>query len=355
MITKLELENFRCFKKFVLEDIKPITLITGDNGTGKSTLLESIFLLIDRHNGMVFTKLNDFRATPRMQPLPATQWELLFLNKDTSRPILISIEHMKKKETLIISRDDTRPMNGFINLVNETKSLALSPINSRGYPIKLSYSSTSVTDETFHYILTDNGIQQMHVELLNRDERHVYYLKQGIAVDTVRMLTQVVDKSLLPKLIAALNILNPCIKDVSVALVSDVHDIHVDIGLPTRLSVKVLGDGINKLLDIILIMLAYPGSILLIDEVENGFHYSHMQDIWMVISQLAKDTICQVFATTHSYECLKNVVAVKDANPVLFDEMFALVTLASVGGRITCSTYGAEDFAFAIDNEMEVR
>lgn len=44
MIQQLTLENFKCFDKLELE-IKPLTLITGRNGIGKSSILQSLLML----------------------------------------------------------------------------------------------------------------------------------------------------------------------------------------------------------------------------------------------------------------------------------------------------------------------
>jgi AAA15 family ATPase/GTPase len=44
---------------------------------------------------------------------------------------------------------------------------------------------------------------------------------------------------------------------------------------------------------------------LLIDEFENGLHYSVQEQVWEVVFTLAKSLNVQVFATTHSSDCIK--------------------------------------------------
>lgn len=45
--------------------------------------------------------------------------------------------------------------------------------------------------------------------------------------------------------------------------------------------------------------------ILLIDEIENGLHYSVQPDLWQMIFETAKELDVQVFATTHSFDCIR--------------------------------------------------
>ena len=45
MITQIEIENFKCFKNRVSFPLGKLTLLTGVNGRGKSTLLQSLLLM----------------------------------------------------------------------------------------------------------------------------------------------------------------------------------------------------------------------------------------------------------------------------------------------------------------------
>jgi len=76
----------------------------------------------------------------------------------------------------------------------------------------------------------------------------------------------------------------------------------------TLMPIHTMGDGVRKLLHIVLIMLTKHRSILLLDEVENGLHYSLHTKFWEMISTLAKQEKCQIVATTHSYECINGAL-----------------------------------------------
>ena len=66
-----------------------------------------------------------------------------------------------------------------------------------------------------------------------------------------------------------------------------------------------MGDGINRILTIILAMVNCENGYLLIDEFENGLHYSVQEKLWEIIFYLAKRLNIQVFATTHSNDTIE--------------------------------------------------
>jgi AAA15 family ATPase/GTPase len=56
--------------------------------------------------------------------------------------------------------------------------------------------------------------------------------------------------------------------------------------------------------DYLLALNQAKGGIVAIDEIDTGIHYSSMQDVWRAMKRMADLTGTQVFATTHSRECL---------------------------------------------------
>ena len=66
-----------------------------------------------------------------------------------------------------------------------------------------------------------------------------------------------------------------------------------------------LGDGINRFMAIICAIWSSKDGFLFIDEVENGIHYTNLEKLWKIIFEVSKDANCQVFATTHSKECIE--------------------------------------------------
>ena len=65
------------------------------------------------------------------------------------------------------------------------------------------------------------------------------------------------------------------------------------------------GDGMNRLFGIALSLANAEGGLLLVDEFENGLHYSVQLDVWRMIFGLSQKLNIQVFATTHSTDTVK--------------------------------------------------
>lgn len=55
--------------------------------------------------------------------------------------------------------------------------------------------------------------------------------------------------------------------------------------------------------DFVLSMYECENGVLLVDEVENGIHYSVLQNLWQVLDVVSARNNVQVIATTHSREC----------------------------------------------------
>jgi len=67
-----------------------------------------------------------------------------------------------------------------------------------------------------------------------------------------------------------------------------------------------LGDGVRHLVSIVISLYAAENGYLFIDEIDNGIHYSVLDELWEIIFVLSKQLNVQVFATTHSKECIES-------------------------------------------------
>jgi ABC-type branched-subunit amino acid transport system ATPase component len=75
-----------------------------------------------------------------------------------------------------------------------------------------------------------------------------------------------------------------------------------------------MGDGINRVFGIALALVQAQDGVLLIDEVENGLHYTIQEEVWRAILLLARNLKVQVFATTHSWDCIQAFAAASNGS-----------------------------------------
>jgi hypothetical protein len=86
--------------------------------------------------------------------------------------------------------------------------------------------------------------------------------------------------------------------------------IHLDIGLDTLVPLAVSGEGLVRLFSIIVELTASRNGVLLVDEIDNGFHYSMMPDLWKLLRELAEKQNVQLFGTTHNDEIMRSALDV---------------------------------------------
>jgi AAA15 family ATPase/GTPase len=116
---------------------------------------------------------------------------------------------------------------------------------------------------------------------------------------------------------------------------------------------KSMGDGINRILNLAMALVSTEKGVLLVDEIETGLHYEAQVDMWRLIFKTAQDLDVQVFATTHSWDC---IAAFKEALQEPEDQSVAkLFRLDSKYGKLRAVEYDAEDIRIAVDQGIEVR
>lgn len=89
MFTKIEIERFRGIRHASIKGFKQINLFFGKNNCGKSSLLESLFLVSGLSNPLLPIRVNVMRGYSKAR---LNDLKLDFYNLDTSRPIHIRME-----------------------------------------------------------------------------------------------------------------------------------------------------------------------------------------------------------------------------------------------------------------------
>jgi AAA15 family ATPase/GTPase len=123
-------------------------------------------------------------------------------------------------------------------------------------------------------------------------------------------------------------------------------------GLNEPVPLKSLGEGMNRIFGIALALVSAKNGILLIDEIESGLHYSIQPNIWRLVFEVARRLNIQVFATTHSWDC---ITAFQQAAQMHEQDEGVLIRLTEKKGRIVADSFDENDLEIATREEIEVR
>ena len=94
MLKHLQIRNFRGFNALEIDQLSGINLIAGRNNSGKTNLLEAVFLLAGGGNAQMAINDNVIRVIgPNGVPASDPFWKQLFFNLNMERTIGIDGEH----------------------------------------------------------------------------------------------------------------------------------------------------------------------------------------------------------------------------------------------------------------------
>lgn len=112
-----------------------------------------------------------------------------------------------------------------------------------------------------------------------------------------------------------------------------------------------MGDGMNRVFELALGLANSKDGLFLVDELENGVHYSAQEQLWRLIFETASQLNVQVFATTHSWDCIESFQRAASAHP----SNGALISLARQEGEVKGTVFNERDLEIITRESIEVR
>jgi ABC-type transport system involved in cytochrome c biogenesis ATPase subunit len=377
LFDSLEIRGFRAFQDLRIEKLGRVNLIVGQNNIGKSCLLEALQLYAQRaHPSLLwhFLEIHDEDTRSSDNPLDQNVDELLSIVKN-----------------LFYGRPE---------MTGRVPPIEIGPINSPEATLRLSvgFNITKVDEQgqTIQQLLSleeFNGVEHaipcFFVQL--GENRHAVYpleptlgnepLKSEIQPipcvmpDTnglnKRAVSELWDRiastDLRNEVPKALRILGPNLEGVSI--VGDMgtkrerFPIVTTSSTPNPLPIRTLGTGMQRVFSIVLALLNAKDGLLLIDEIEHGLHYTAQVELWLLIFEIAHRLNIQVFATSHSWDCIVSFQAAieeftqKDKKNVQEDKQIEamLFRLSFKTGKMLAVMYDADKLAIAARQDIEVR
>lgn len=275
MINELTLTNFRGFGSLELKGLKRVNLVVGHNNTGKTSLLEGILLVSDPNCLTHLPRL--FRPSQGNEHVRYFPW----LIKDGAI----------RKDTILARKTIGDPGNSAILLRGMGHPTTPLPEGFSG-PINNAhgnffvYSTINIPSFTCKTVPVQHRDAGSLVLLIGK----AYRKKNG---------EEIVQENLAK--------IDGRIKKVRIdpGEQQEGNQIIVDIGLSQLVPLSQVGQGIYRIATILADVVGEEPDILLIDEIENGLHHSVMSQVWTGLAEIAENLNVQIFATTHSGECLQ--------------------------------------------------
>jgi AAA15 family ATPase/GTPase len=256
MLQSIEIENFRCFEKASISGFEQINIITGKNNSGKTALLEAIFFCITS-------------------------------NYDDVRSGLIrGAEESDKDEREIFFNQNTENGLVFKGLLG-------------GFEVKKIYQ--------FRDSVKFQGPDDLSINVHLITNSLINFPKLE---DTVAQYDKVTIAGYEDLFIKAIQVIDPSIVEIR-TFASKSRILYLRKGgEKVYQPIHNFGDAIQKIVNYIAVISDFFSEkrdyhALLIDEIENGIHYTAQAEVWRMLMKLCKHYNIQLFATTHSLEMIK--------------------------------------------------
>jgi len=119
----------------------------------------------------------------------------------------------------------------------------------------------------------------------------------------------------------------------------------------TRQPITSLGDGSRRLVELQLLLPTARDGVGLVDEVDSGIYYESLGLLWNMLNEISKSADVQIFATTHSQECVTAAIEAFDEEPAAF----RLHRISRWDDGLRIATYDHETAEAAFELRLEVR
>ncbi len=359
MFTAISIKNFRCFEEFLIEPTDRVNLIAGANNVGKTALLEAVFLLLGTGNIGLVVKISAFRGVDEIKgdlaSIRELLWNPLFFSFDNKRTI--QIRGVSDNETEHGIEIQLVPGTSVRLFPGDTSTPEAGDISGNAEPtMQLRYIKPSGETHRVNMVIDQSGIRGEPISLepavpgFFLAARHRTTHQED--AERFGKLDVTTDPDKAYNLLKALKTVEPRLKRLATIVSGGIPMIHGDIGLARMIPLSLMGDGLGRLTSLLLTIANASNGVVLIDEIENGLHHSILCKIWQAVHEAAHRFNTQVFATTHSFECVR---AAHQAFEASEDYDFRLHRLDRVDDKIRATTYDQEALAAAIKADMEVR
>jgi AAA15 family ATPase/GTPase len=370
MIPSIYIKNYRNLEELSIESFGHVNLIAGKNNTGKSSLLEAVSIIIKNGDlnwikkildgrdeylssgdeySIVKNNIKSYSSIFSGRKFSVKNEDNIRIQKSISelgeQYIEIGFDFFPRGEMTTqfpFKYQKLKRENDLNTLISE--EIELSIINKYG---KMIFPMDEEKPQKRNYIKeVDVSDKLQYIKMLTDEKDYA-----GVLWDNITLTYK--EESVLQ----ALRIIEGNIERIALVK-SNILDHKRDVVVKLQrnenlIPLSSMGDGINRVFIIILSMVNCENGYLLVDELENGLHYTVQEQLWKVIFDLSYKLNIQVFSTTHSSDCIRSFAKVINMEEKYKDSK--LIRLDLVKGRIGRTEYDAEELKIAEEQDIETR
>jgi len=385
LLKNLTIKNFRCFENFHLKDLKRVNIFVGDNNSGKSSVLEAVGMLspkLDDHFRIISSRgipfnLNLLIAFKKIFSFTAaiSKFFSFFFQKNTKNSIEIFSEFYEAKKNVNLQISLSPKIEKF-NEENEKLELQDSEgknVNLESMVFDKFFNLQSIVfDYKFNNSKTAQRLGFSSIGTYDSKLKDFGLYNIIFLADQTPTQQEIIDKWSKLKESANLKesneiderylkILQNFEKDLKKIELIESHSLAFRKDEFT-VFLEDMGNGFKKFFDILLtIDLANKNNaptILCIDEIDNGLYHDKQEIFWEQIIKLCEENNIQLFATTHSYDCVKSLAITcenyyKTAKKI--DEELGVFRLVKIKNQVNIRPYNFSLLKIMIKNLTEIR
>lgn len=380
VLEQLTITNYRGFESFELGNLTPVNLIVGKNNSGKTALLEAIHFLASGGNPMVLTgvanRRNEYTVGEDYDgPGPESLIDIshFFHGHEVSADREFSITGTNGLPTVTVRAVSAEEIDDdTLFELRESSMYGQRTLLGTGEPpvLAMKIERGASTEEGRTFLLSEEGALLLDPRRSRRmrpwfDEKRngpeiVYISPDGSMTELLaRMWDLVLRGKREDEVRTAMQILEPDLQDIVFQASDSSRRYRSATGIlvgfsedRTRIPLGSMGDGMRRLLGLSLSLLHAKSGFLLIDEIDTGFHYSIMAKMWELVVKTAVNSGTQVFATTHSADCVRGLGAFCRESPDLAQKVSAHKIERDLQKSVD---FDGADVLSAVEQDIEIR
>jgi hypothetical protein len=352
MFTYARIENFRGIERLEVSGLGRVNLIIGRNNAGKTAMMEAIWLAgLAEDAAFALKVLQDWRRPDMPMEDFDGFWRPIFRGGDVERGFLVNLRRVSSGQA---PGEGTRVFMKKARRSSLVSSTALAGGHSRYGTWAL--ECTIEHDGKIHEQVVPGGSRGVEFPETSNSQSNAGWIDAG-PVDyqsVIRLLSRLKQQgrdSLVRDLLRSLDeqvegleILSPTGGQAAIFVRLK--------GESMLLPIRMMGEGIQRCLDIAVSLAGGDFGLLGIDEIENGLHHSTLEPIWKWLATVSATRNMQIFATTHSEECVQ---AACRAFSALNDDGLRVIRLDRRAHETAATVYDRNLVAAAERMGVEIR